>query len=381
MNFNKRTSVKFGLAVLVLAVLSWQFDLLLYLGTLVVEHTRLMAARRPIQTLIASGDTPSELREKLEYVLRARNFASAALGEPNNGSYTKYVELHRSNISWNVFAAPQLSTTPINWCFPFAGCVVYRGYFSRSKADSFATGLHAKGNDVYVSGVTAYSTLGWFDDPVLSTFINRSPTDLAGIIFHELAHQELYVPGDSAFNEGFAVTVQEEGVRRWLTAEKQPSVLEQAEESRRETDRAVGILLRAKDHLSHVFSSSLSPELQRQQKDLILRTTQDVLCGLGKTCEDSVLPRAAPGELKELNNAYLVAVATYYYYVPAFRELLKRSGFDLPKFYEAVRAVGKMPIARRHQFLDSLVPSIVASGDGLGLEANNSGHSLCESRR
>ena len=138
------------------------------------------------------------------------------LGLPDNASYKNYAALTRPFVLWNVVATPELSLRPIQWCFPIAGCVSYRGYYSKDDAQAYAAELRAEGNDVQVGGVPAYSTLGWFSDPLLSTFINYSDAELARMVFHELAHQVVYVQGDSQFNEGFATAVEEAGVERWL---------------------------------------------------------------------------------------------------------------------------------------------------------------------
>jgi predicted aminopeptidase len=171
---------------------------------------------RPIEDWLGDPSTDPELKARLEKALLIRRFAVKELGLPDNASYKNYAALSRPFVLWNVVATPELSLRPIQWCFPIAGCVSYRGYYGKEDAMAYAAELRKEGDDVQVGGVPAYSTLGWFSDPLLSTFINYSDAELARMVFHELAHQVVYVPGDSQFNEGFATAVEEAGVQRWL---------------------------------------------------------------------------------------------------------------------------------------------------------------------
>ena len=180
---------------------------------------------RPIAELVADQTTEADIKARLERVQAIRAFASRELGLPDNASYRTYADLGRPFVVWNLFAAPELSLTPKEWCFPVAGCVTYRGYFAEAGARALAGELEAQGLDTYVGGVPAYSTLGWFADPLPSTVIGYPDLDLARLIFHELAHQVVYVPGDTLFNESFATTVEREGVRRWAEAKGTPADL------------------------------------------------------------------------------------------------------------------------------------------------------------
>jgi predicted aminopeptidase len=187
----------------------------------------LITRARPIPEVIEQGGDAA-LAARLDRVRDIRAFASRELGLPDNGSYTKYTELGRPFVLWNVFATPALSLKPRQWCFPVAGCVNYRGYFREDDARAEAVRIRSEGDDVYVSGVPAYSTLGWFDDPVLSSFVRWPDTEVARLIFHELAHQVLYVKDDTAFNESFAVAVEEAGLARWLAVQRNPVLDAQA---------------------------------------------------------------------------------------------------------------------------------------------------------
>jgi predicted aminopeptidase len=201
-------------------------DTLSYYSQAIGGQVEILHAARPIDDWLADPNTPTPLRSRLELARRIRRFASAELALPENRSYTSYAELGRPYVVWNVFAAPEFSVEPKKECFPFTGCVSYRGFFSEEDARKHARALTAQGYDVHVGGVVAYSTLGWFDDPLLSTFIREPDAQLARLIFHELAHQVVYARDDTAFNESFAVAVEEEGVKRWLDAEGRGAELE-----------------------------------------------------------------------------------------------------------------------------------------------------------
>jgi predicted aminopeptidase len=187
-----------------------------YYGQAAQGQLELLSDARPIDDWIADPGTSIKLRHRLETARQIRRFAVSEMALPDNNSYKNYAALKRQYVLWNVVATPELSLTPLQWCFPVAGCVNYRGYYSKEAASAYAKELQAEGNDVEVGGVAAYSTLGWFSDPLISTFINYPDAELARMVFHELAHQVVYVAGDSRFNESFASTVEEVGVERWM---------------------------------------------------------------------------------------------------------------------------------------------------------------------
>src|SRR6202163_2030972 len=189
-----------------------------YLTQAAQGQWRLMRARRPIERVIADPAASEELKARLRVVQDARDFAVSDLGLPDNRSYRSYSDLKRPFVVWNVVAAPEFSVAPQRWCFPFTGCLSYRGYFRERDARNMAAALAVRGNDVMVGGVTAYSTLGHFADPVLNTMLRYGDLELVSTMFHELAHQLIYVRGDTVFNESFAVSVEQEGLRRWLAA-------------------------------------------------------------------------------------------------------------------------------------------------------------------
>ena len=211
-------SLTHAVAAAALLLLSGCADLGYYLQS-IDGQMQLNAARRPLAEVVADADTPEALKQKLRRAAAIRDFASRELKLPNNGSYRNYADLKRPFVVWNVFAAEEFSIEPQRWCFPFAGCVGYRGYFSKEAAEAFAAKLRAEGREVQVAGIPAYSTLGWFDDALLNTFMHYPDYELARLLFHELAHQVVYVKDDAEFNESFAVAVELAGLERWLAQE------------------------------------------------------------------------------------------------------------------------------------------------------------------
>ena len=285
-------------------------------------HLKVMANARPIDDWLADPATDAQLRERLETARRIRTFASKELGLPDNGSYLAYAELNRPAVVWNVFAAPVFSVEPKAECFPFTGCVSYRGFYSEAEARRHADKLRADGYDVHVGGVPAYSTLGWFDDPLLSTFIRYPDAQLARLVFHELSHQLVYAKGDTTFNESFAVTVEQEGVRRWLAAEGRTGELAEfraTQERRREFGQRVK---QTRERLAVVYGSSLPNEAMLEQK----------------RGEWQRLRQSYPGIPAEPNNAFLASIAAYTELVPAFEQLLAESG-SLEAFYRRAKAL------------------------------------------
>ncbi len=317
----------------------------LYLAQAAAGQWRVMAAREPISAVAADPATPPGLRARLEEVVAARDFASRELALPDNASYRKYAAIDREYVVWNVVAAPEFSVAPLEWCFPVAGCVAYRGYFNERRARNYALGLEARGYDVVVGGVAAYSTLGRFADPVLSSMLAYGDAQLAAIIFHELAHQVVYVPGDSAFNEAFAVTVEQEGLARWLAARGQAQLLA-GWQRRRAAQAAVAALFAARrEQLRRLYAGPLAAPAMRAAKRAILQGLVEELRALeSRTGQPSGYARWFDAGL---NNAQLASIATYFGCVPGFERLLHAAGDDLPRFYAAVKALAGRPAADR----------------------------------
>ncbi len=299
-----------------------------------------MLARVPIARVLERRSTTPALRAQLEQVTAIRNFASRALDLPDNGSYRSYADVHRAYVLWNVFAAPEFSVQPKRWCYPFVGCQAYRGYFKERAADSYGARLRAQGFDVQVGGVAAYSTLGHFDDPVLSTMVGWDDVELASIIFHELTHQLVYVAGDSSFDEALATMVEEEGVRRWLASLGRSADLAKYEREQRRIRQVVELLHATRGRLRVLYASGAGAEAMRRQK-------QDQFAALRAAYARLVADWGGRGPFdawfrNDLNNAYLVSVATYYRCVPGFERELAQAGGSLPEFYRRARALAAL---------------------------------------
>jgi len=325
-----------------------------YYAQAVGGHLEVMWLAVPIEERLRTAETPEPLRAKLARVLAIREFASRELGLPDNDSYRRYADLGRPFVVWNVFAAPEFSVKPVESCFLFAGCVSYRGFYSEEAAQQHAASLDEKGHDVYVGGVPAYSTLGWFNDPVLSTFIQFPEIEVARILFHELAHQTVYAKGDTMFNESFAATVEEEGVRRWLEREGTPAQRAAYDDSRHRRAEFAALVIKYRAELAAFYDRPVEPEEKRIGKQRLFAQMQDEYRALktswgGFAGYDRLLSRGA-------NNALLASVASYSELVPAFRALLAQKQGDLSAFYAAVRELAKLDKSERDARLVALMP-------------------------
>ncbi|TGQ17913.1 MULTISPECIES: aminopeptidase [unclassified Mesorhizobium] len=313
-------------------------------------HVEIMAARKNVGKLIRDPSTPKALRAKLTSASAIRRFATEELALPDNSSYRSYVDVGRNDVTLAVFAAPQFSLAPITWCFPVFGCVPYKGYFSRKDALENAAALQRQGLDVYVTGITAYSTLGWFSDPLLSTMLRQNDTYLASLVFHELAHQKVYVNGDSAFNEAFAVSVETTGTRKWLRATGNRAGLRSYEADRKRKADFLGLISKTRDELKQVYGSPRSPEQMAAAKAATIdrlraryRQMRDKRWG-GYRGYDAWFD-------SPINNAKLAATAVYGEQVPAFLRLFDLCSGDYPRFYASVRRIGNLPAPSRAEAL------------------------------
>lgn len=312
----------------------------------------LLSAAKPIDTWLADPKADDQLKAKLARVKEIRRFAADELGLPDNASYTTYADLGRPYVLWNVVAAPELSLDPVEWCFPVAGCVKYRGYYNKNEAQAFADNLRRKGYDVQMDGVPAYSTLGWFDDPVLSTFINYSDGEMARLVFHELAHQVAYTKNDSQFNESFAVAVEEEGLERWVERFGDKEARRKYINRVKRKADFVALLLKHRDALEENYASAASETEKRRRKDEIFRSLKQ---------EYEVIKAERWNGYagydrwfsEPLTNAHLASVATYNDLVPGFRAILEREK-DFPAFFREVRKLAALPKDARHQHLADL---------------------------
>jgi len=333
-----------------------------YYSQAVAGHLEIMRAAKPIPEWIADPATPPSLRAKLERVQAMREFASRELRLPDNGSYRSYAEIGRPYAVWNVFVAPEFSVVPLKSCFPIAGCVSYRGYYAQIDAQRYGAEAGSRGDDVYVGGVPAYSTLGWFDDPVLSTFIRYPDGELARLLFHELAHQVVYVQDDTVFNESFAVTVEREGVRRWL-AEHGTAAERSAYETLQQRKREfVALVLRNRERLAALYREPLSDPDKRAAKARVIAGMEEEYRELkaswgGFAGYDRFFA-------EKVGNAHFASIAAYTQLVPAFEALLVREGNDLPRFYAAVKTLARLPKAERDAQLAKTAASKAVSKAG-----------------
>lgn len=312
---------------------------------------QLMAAREPIVTVIDDEHRDPVLRERLRKVLDARAFAARHLGLPDNASYTEYADLKRPYVVWNVFAAPELSLQPVEHCFLFVGCLAYRGYFDKTQAQRQADQLHDEGNDIFVAGIPAYSTLGWFDDPVINTMMNWSDEVLIATIFHELGHQQLYLKDDTVFNESFANFVGEQGLREYLAERGGDSA---AETLRRQREhRFIGLVLDTRKRLQALYDSDAPDATKRAAKQAEFTRLRGEYQALreGEWKDFSGYDRWFAGDL---NNARLLPFGLYDEYVPAFATLFKQQHENWPAFYAAAKALSELDDAARDQQLKTL---------------------------
>lgn len=316
-------------------------------------HFSMLQAARPIPDVIGDPSIGDPLKQRLQRAERMRAFASRELGLPENGSYRSYADLQRPFVVWNVFAAPELSLELKQWCYPVIGCAAYRGYFDRAAADKMAEQLRADGYEVAVNGVPAYSTLGWFSDPLLNTFIGGTEGQLAGLIFHELAHQVVFVSGDTTFNESFATAVEREGVRRWLADhgdDNSRKAYADFEQRRREF---VDLLLRYRALLHENYVANQPDDAKRARKQQLFAALKDDYAKL----RDSWGGFAGYDRFfaQTLTNAHLASIGAYNDLVPAFDALLAQSGGEFSRFYNEVKRLAVLPKDRRNDSLKGVL--------------------------
>ena len=311
-----------------------------YYMDLMAGHSELLEQRKPVSEIIADESTKAKLRELLENSQNIRDFASKKLDLPDNDSYRMYADLNRQYAVWNVVAAKEFSVEAKKWCFLFVGCLSYRGYFTKKDATAYANELKKEGYDVYVAGARAYSTLGWFDDPLLNTMMVKSEAYRAGIIFHELAHQVVYIDNDSAFNEAFATTVEEEGIRRWLLTNGQQKKYQTYLLDKKRDSQLNQLLLNTRKQLKQLYKTNKNSEEKRQGKKQIFAAMQKNYLQLKKSWDGYKIYDKWMSQ--DLNNAHLLLIATYHDLVPFFKNLLRNKNNNLSSFYIAVNQFGKL---------------------------------------
>ena len=337
-----------------------------YYAQSVGGHLKLMLAARPVDDWLADAHTSATLRARLGLAQQVRRFSVTELHLPDNASYQRFADVQRRYVVWNVVAAPALSLELKTWCFPVAGCVGYRGYFAEADAQALATELRAQGLEASVYGVPAYSTLGWMNwlggDPLLNTFVNLPDGELARLMFHELAHQVLYVAGDTTFNESFATAVERLGGAHWLATQASPEARQAfaAFDQRRQQFRA--LTRQTRQRLADVYKSNSPPALDEQgqvaMKSKVMQAFKADYAALkhswgGYAGFDAWVAQA--------NNATFGAQAAYDDLVPAFEALFERQGRDWPRFYDAVKQLARRPAEDRLQQLQALLDHRIAS--------------------
>lgn len=339
--------------ILILAVVISGCSSVGYYGQSIQGQLGVMAASRPVDDVVDDPQTPDSVRAQLQALPVLREFAFEELALPESGSYRLYADVKREALVWNVVAAPVDSLKPREWCYPVIGCAAYRGYFAQQAADDFADGLTAEGWDTAVEPVPAYSTLGWFSDPLPSTVIEWPLSHIAGLVFHELAHEALYVHGDSAFNEAYATVVEKEGVRRWL--QKFGSAEQRSDFVRREQRRLVflDLLARTRKRLAELYAEGVGPDELLLRKRATLQRLRDEYAELkkgwgGYEGYDRWMRRP-------LNNAHLASINTYHALEPAFRLILRRVDGDMTAFHAACAELAAAPSAERKASMDSLI--------------------------
>lgn len=326
-----------------------------YYAQAVGGHFDVMGAARPIDEIVRDPAGDPALQAQLREALAIREFATRELGLPDNGSYRNYADLGRPFVLWNVFAAPEFSLQARSWCMLMVGCVNYRGYYAREDAERLAAELREEGYDTFVGGVPAYSTLGWFDDPVLNTFLRPGTLEVARTVFHELAHQLVFVRDDTVFNESFATAVENEGLRRWTAGHLAAAQRAGFEAQRARKEALVGLLRDYRKRFRQLYETPRAADLQRRAKADLLAALRVDYAALkagwgGYAGYDKVLGA-------DFNNATLVSFALYGELVPAFEALLAQEQHDLQRFYRRVSELAALDKDERHGALARLLPA------------------------
>jgi len=330
-----------------------------YYGHVAHGEASLLVHRKPIDAIVADGKTDPVLRTRLAEAEAARRFASDHLGLPRNKSYTTYVDLGRPYATWNVFATPEFSVDPVTHCFPFAGCVAYVGFFDKASAEREQKKLAGQGNDTAIEGSAAYSTLGWFADPILSSMLRWSDDELDGVIFHELAHQQVYAADDTAFNESFATFVQREGLREWRTSRGLPPAGD-ADDAR--DDAFTALVLDLRERLRTLYTRELDAPAMREAKASEIEAFRERYRHLRRAewKDDAGYDHWVNAPI---NNARLVPFGLYDHWVPAFARLFAHANGDWTTFYGYVRGLAYLSKDERDGQLDGWLEAPSPTGE------------------
>jgi predicted aminopeptidase len=336
-----------GMCVLILS----GCETLGYYSQAIVGHWQLNRDRQPLQQALTDERLSPTEQARLALIPQALGFAQHRLGLPTQDQYQSLVFMDRSAVTWNVFAAPPDSLTPKTWCFPIIGCISYRGYFSEEKAQRYASKLSSQGWETYIGGAAAYSTLGWFEDPVLNTFLKRQTPELIGLLFHELAHQQLYIRDDTTFNESFATTVEQAGVTAWYAVHPDPVELAGYQTRFALRSAFLSLALATKQQLEALYTRAPATSEFQQEKTAILANFRSAY--EKQVTENWQGQRPYSGWMKgPLNNAQWSTLGAYYDLVPALTHLLNHLQQDFGRFYAVCEALGKLPKSERYHLLD-----------------------------
>ena len=341
-----KTKLRLIVSILMVLMLSACADAGYYLHS-VRGHYAVMQQKKDIQQLLEDETVSDQLKRRLRLVQDIREFAFSELGLPRSDSYTEYADLKRSYVVKNLFAAEEFSVAAKQWCYPIVGCAGYRGFFDEQRLQAFVEDLQQQHYDIYVANVSAYSTLGWFDDPVLNTFINWPDERLAGLVFHELTHQLLYVDGDTRFNESFATAVQQAGVEKWLQKQGQSDRLKAYREWRVNRQKVFDLIKQARVDLQQLYLLEIDDAEKRERKaSYLLKLKQRYRLFSESIGHSDGFQRWFEGEL---NNAKLLSVSTYYDWVPVFSQILAYQQGDFAGFYEQVKRLSRVDKIQRQQ--------------------------------
>lgn len=360
------TGVALALVVLAAVLLTTACSSLSFYQQSVSGHLSLMHQRQKVNVLLDQPQTDPKLAASLRLSQEIIDFAEAHLELEAGGSYRQVVITGQTAVTWNVVAADEFSVDAKTWCFPVAGCVPYRGYFQQQQAEHFAAEMRDQGLDVIVSPAVAYSTLGWFDDPLLDTMFRYSSSQLAAVLIHELSHQKLYLGGDTAFNESFAEFVETVGMQQWLQQTGRQSELREWNQLRAAEPQFADLLNHSREALRSLYASGQDVTTLRQQKQAILEQLQQNYATLvidqwqGKDYFGGWLADDAYGEL---NNAKLALAQSYAGGSCAFAALYRQADENLADFYRLAEQQSRLAAADREAWLQTPCDGFASAGD------------------
>ena len=324
-----------------------------YYSQAVSGHLSLMMAGEPVEKILANNETPLELRGKLSLTQQARHFAAQRLALPVGDAFSDYVELNRPWVVVNLVAVPEFSLEPHRWCYPVLGCQAYRGYFNLEDARAEEAQFQDRGFDTFIGGVTAYSTLGWFDDPLHTAFTRLAADRMVALMFHELAHRVVYIADDTAFNESFATAVELEGLRLWLSEQGNPDQFRHALDRLARRNQTLALVEDFSARLEALYAEQdrLPDDQLRNRKKAIF---EDLALAYQELSADWPEPGPFGPAPVSLNNANVALFRQYNQHVPAFRQMLRNADYDFASFYEAVETLSEQPEPQRSERLAAL---------------------------